>query len=95
MAGTYLWIVSLMFLGAWLLLWRKKRKFDRQSENGIETFSSYSEKVKADVFDALLLWAGYASFIASVFMLVTIDNTELGWLVIFIMVFLLIKKKHQ
>jgi hypothetical protein len=73
MAAEYLWVVLLMFFGAWLLYWRKKRKFDRLNKHGIEKFGSYLEKAKADAFDALLLWLGYASLISAVIALLMIS----------------------
>jgi hypothetical protein len=69
MTGNILWVVLLMFFGALLLYWRKKRKFDRLNKHGIEVFGSYLEKAKADVFNYLLLWVGYASLISSIVML--------------------------
>jgi len=73
MIGSYLWVVSLMFFGAGLLYWRKKRKFDRKNRQGVEIFGSYFEKVKADAFNTLLLWVGNASLISSVFVLLMVN----------------------
>ncbi|MGV7235643.1 MAG: hypothetical protein ACQ9ET_05220 [Nitrosomonadaceae bacterium] len=69
MAGEYLWVVLLMVFGAWLLYWRKKRKYDRLNDHGIEEFGSYLEKVRADAFNTLLLWVGCVCLIAAVIML--------------------------
>lgn len=95
MAGAYLWIVSLMFFGAWLLYCRKKRKFNRLNEFGIEVFDSYPDKVKADTFDTLLLWVGAASLISSVFMLMMADYTAMGWLTFFIVAVFLIRRSRN
>ena len=95
MAGTYLLIASLLFLGAWLLCWRKKRKFDRLNELGIEVFGSYPEKAKADAFDTLLLWTGYVSFISGVIVLMSISYTALGWLVFSILVFMVVRRSRH
>jgi hypothetical protein len=95
MTSTYLWIASLMFFGAWLLYWRKKRKFDRLNEHGIEEFGSYREKIKADAFDTLLLWAGCISLISGVFVLIATDYTVLGWLVFAIFAFMLIRSNRR
>ena len=73
MIGNYLWFVLLMLFGAWLLYWRKKRKFDRLNEQGIEIFRSYPKKVKAVAFDTLLLWMGCVSIIGAVIVLGRID----------------------
>ena len=73
MVGSYLWVTSLIFFGAGLLYWRKKRKFDRLNKQGIEVFGSYLEKFKADAFDTSLLWVGNASLITSVIVLLMIS----------------------
>ena len=73
MVGTYLLVATFMFFGAWLLYWRKKRKFDRLNAHGIEKFESYRAKAKAEAFDTLLLLLGCASFISGVFMLMEIN----------------------
>ena len=73
MVGSYLWVASLMFFGARLLYWRKKRKFDRLNKQGIEVFGSYLEKAKADAFNTLLLWVGNMSLISSVIVLLLIS----------------------
>ena len=62
----YLWSVFLMFFGAWLLYWRKKRKSGRRNEQGVEVFASHLKKVKAEAFDTLLLWTGCVSLIGTV-----------------------------
>ena len=95
MIGVYLLIAASMFCGAWLLYWRKKRKFDRRNEHGIESFGSYQEKIKADTFDTLLLWAGYASFISGVFMLLGITYTSLGLLLVTILAIFMIRRRHK
>ena len=69
MTSAYLWFVLLMFFGALLLYWRKKRGFDRRNELGIEVFGSYPKKVRAIAFDTLLLWVGCVSLIGAVIML--------------------------
>ena len=66
MIGSYLWVASLMFFGAWLLYWRKKRKFDRLNKQGIEVFGSYFKKARADAFDTLLLWIGWVSVVCGI-----------------------------
>ena len=55
-----------MFFGVWLLYWRKKRKFDRTNEQGVEVFGSHLKKVKAEAFDTLLFWIGCGSLIGTV-----------------------------
>ncbi len=95
MTGAYLWIVSLMFFGAWLLYWRKKRKFDRLNEQGIEVFGSYPDKVKTDTFDTLLLWAGCVSFISGTIVLMAISYTALGWLIFSILAVMLIRRSRN
>ena len=78
------------------MYWRKKRKFNRLNEHGIEVFGSYPQKVKADVFDTLLLWVGCVSIISSVLMLMAISYTTLGWLAFSIFaVFLLIRRSRS
>ena len=73
---------------------RKKRKFDRLNEHGIEIFGSYLEKAKADTFDTFLLWAGYLSFLSGAFMLMGITYTALSWLVFAVLVFILISRSR-
>ena len=73
MIGNILWAVLLMLFGSWLLYWRKKRKFDRLNEHGIEIFISYPKKVKAVAFDTLLLWTGCVSVIGAIIVLGKID----------------------
>lgn len=93
MAVTYLGIVIFMLLGAWLLYWRKKRKFNRLNEHGIEVFGSYSKKVKAETFDTLLFWVGCVSVTLSVLMIVATSDAEFVWLALSILiVFLLLRR---
>ena len=95
MIGVYLMIAASMFCGAWLLYWRKKRKFDRRNEHGIESFGSYREKVKADAFDTLLLWAGYASFISGVLILLGISYTSLGLTLFILLIMVMVIRRHK
>lgn len=77
-----------------MLYWRKKRKFDRLNEHGIEIFGSYLEKAKADTFDTVLLWVGIATFVCGVFVLIGISNIALGWLVFAVLVIILISRNR-
>ena len=95
MIGVYLLIAASMLCGAWLLYWRNKRKFDRRNDHGIESFGSYQKKIKADAFDTLLLWAGYVSFMAGVFMLLGISYTSLGLLLLTILAIIMIRRRHK
>lgn len=96
MISSYLWMASLIIFGACLLYWRKKRKFDRTNEHGIEIFGSYLDKAKADTFDALLLWVGVVCFLGGVFLFVGIDITTLGWLIFALFIgFLLIGRTRN
>ena len=69
MIRTYLLIIFLLIVGTRLLYWRKKRKFDRLNEHGIERFNSYREKVAVDTFNTVLKWIGYASLIVGFFLI--------------------------
>ena len=69
MIRTYLLIIILLIVGTRLLYWRKKRKFDRLNEHGVERFGSYREKVAADTFNTVLQWIGYASLIVGFFLI--------------------------
>lgn len=73
MLGTYLWIIVLMTFGGWILYWRKKRKFDRTNEQGVEVFSSYRKKSITKIFDGVLLWVGCGAIIVSAFLIMTLD----------------------
>ena len=77
------------------MYWRKKRKFDRLNDHGIEKFGSYPEKTKAVAFDNLLLWVGYVSFISGVLVLMTISYTVLGGLVFAVLVVILIRRSRN
>lgn len=94
MGVTYLLIIILLLFGAWLLYCRKKRKFDRMNEHGVEVFGSFNEKAKAEVFDTLLIWAGYACFISGVLVLMGISYTVFGWLFFAIVAIYLIRNNH-
>jgi uncharacterized membrane protein YphA (DoxX/SURF4 family) len=92
MTVEYLWIAALMFFGVLLLYWRKKRKFDRVNEQGVEVFKSYPKKVRADAFDTLLLWAGYVSVICGVLVLMGIHQPVLGLVSLSVLLVLLMRK---
>jgi hypothetical protein len=71
--SKYLWIVVLMGCGAWALYWRKKRKFDRTNDKGIEIYPSYGKKMLGEAFDKLLLWIGYVCITVSVWLILSLD----------------------
>lgn len=83
-----------MLFRAWLLYWRKKRKFDRLNEYSIEVFGSYPDKAKSEALDSLLLWIGCASVTVSVFVLLSVSYTALGWLFFSILAVILIRRSR-
>ncbi len=101
MTDTYLWIIFLA-IGALLIFWRNKRKFDRKNQQGIEQFGSYFKKVKTKSLDKLLLWVGNTSIITGsglyIYMLIEsgdLGADGLGWMVVAFVVLSLIAKPFE
>jgi hypothetical protein len=51
-------ILTSTIVGSICLFWQGKRKFKRLNQLGIEQFSSFSHKLRATIFDTLLLGCG-------------------------------------
>lgn len=92
MIDTYLLVALSFSVGAVLLYWRKKRKFDRLNEHGIEAYTSYAEKVKTNATDTILLWVGCASIIGGTIILMLTNYSALGWVLFTIFTVFLITK---
>ncbi len=83
MSDIYGLSAALLLLGALLLLWRKKRKFERLNEHGIEVYSSFSKKLTGDGLDSLLLALGSASLAGGALLFIFFDQSIFSWLALF------------
>ena len=74
--------VALMAIGVLLALVKRKRKFDRTNEFGVERFSSYWSKLSLKIKDGLL--SGVAIlFLSSGLLTLAIQNQDTwGWIVV-------------
>jgi hypothetical protein len=58
MSDTDSLILGSLIIGSICLFWQGKRKFNRLNQLGIEQHSSFSHKIRATIFDTLLLGCG-------------------------------------
>lgn len=72
----------LLFIGAVLGLKRRKRKFDRTNEFGVERFESYGGKLRARLKDGLLGGSSITLIAAGILILALKYQDSWGWIVI-------------
>ena len=72
----------LLVIGAVLGLKRRKRKFDRTNEFGVERFESYGGKLRARLKDGLLGGSSIALLACGVLILAFRYQDSWGWIVI-------------
>lgn len=58
MTDIDLQILGFLVVGVPFLLWFSKRRFDRTDSSGTEHFSSYGHRIRARLFDSVLLGVG-------------------------------------
>jgi hypothetical protein len=75
--------VGMILLAAAGLLayWRRKRKFDRTNQYGIEQFPSYGRKVRARTAEGLLGFGSLVFFTAGILILAFRFEDSWGWVV--------------
>ena len=74
--------VAFAILGAILVLWRNKRKFDRTNEAGIERFASYADKLGATAGDLAIAALAFIVLTASVIGLAYAHLDTWGWIIL-------------
>ncbi len=76
-------VVGLALLSAsgLLVLWARKRRFDRTNEFGVERFSSYGGKVAAHTFDVLLQTGAMVCGLAGLLVLAFQFQDSWGWVI--------------
>ena len=74
--------IALLVIGFGLVLWKKKRKFDRTNTAGIEQFRSFGTKIGAILFDGIFGWMGLISLFAGVVILAIQFEDSWGWIVL-------------
>ena len=73
---------GLAVLGAILIYWRNKRKFDRTNSAGIEQFPGYSRKLGARLVDLILLALGLGTLTTGVLVVANEHLETWGWAVL-------------
>ena len=74
--------VGLVIAGVGLLLWRKKRKFDRTNRAGIEQFHSFGVKIRARLLDGVLTWLSLICLFSGLLSLSLQFESSWGWVVL-------------
>jgi hypothetical protein len=74
--------VVLVAIGAGLWFKRRKRKFDRTNEFGVERFRSYGGKLRSRFKDGFLGFASISLFAAGVLLLAFEHQDSWGWIVV-------------
>ena len=80
--GVDLMGVALVAIGAALGLKKRKRKFDRTNEFGVERFRSYGGKSRSRFKDGVLGFASISLFAAGVLLLAFEHQDSWGWIVV-------------
>ena len=80
--GVDLMGVALVAIGAALGLKKRKRKFDRTNEFGVERFRSYGGKLRSRFKDGFLGFASISLFAAGVLLLAFEHQDSWGWIVV-------------
>ena len=75
--GTFFLVV-----GGLLVLWRKKRIFDRTNEFGVERYSSFMRKLGAKTKDGLLGGASFVLLSSGLLILAFRYQDSWGWVVL-------------
>lgn len=74
------WTPTLIFIGIILLLWTKRREFRRTNQYGIQHYSSYWHKLRAEGVDAVLTGLGYLSMATGAGLFIFGDNSVASWI---------------
>ena len=80
--GTDLTGAALVAIGAGLWLKRRKRKFDRTNEFGVERFPSYGGKLRSRFKDGFLGFASVFGLAAGILILAFEHQDSWGWIVV-------------
>lgn len=80
--GVDLMGVALVAIGAALGLKKRKRKFDRTNEFGVERFRSYGGKLRSRLKDGFLGFTSISLFAAGVLVLAFEHQDSWGWIVV-------------
>ena len=80
--GVDLMGVALVAIGAALGLKKRKRKFDRTNEFGVERFRSYGGKLRSRFKDGFFGFASISLFAAGVLLLAFEHQDSWGWIVV-------------
>ena len=80
--GVDLMGVALVAIGAALGLKKRKRKFDRTNEFGVERFRSYGGKLRSRFKDGVFGFTSISLFAAGVLLLAFEHQDSWGWIVV-------------
>jgi hypothetical protein len=72
-----------LFIGLFLYVWLKKRKFDQCNQFGVEQFNNYSNKAYTKIINKMILWSYITSFIISFLIVSTIEPNILYTVLIY------------
>lgn len=74
--------IVMLVIGLVLVLWKKKRKFERTNSAGIEQFQSFGGKLTATAFDGVLSWLSLSSLFVGLLILAMQYSETWGWIVL-------------
>jgi len=74
--------IFLMAIGSGLILWKKRRKFERTNVFGVEQFHSFGGKLTAKVFDGFLSWFSVIFLFSGLLILAIQYADTWGWIVL-------------
>ena len=73
---------ALVVLGALLAFWKRKRKFERTNQFGVEQFPSYRRKLTATAMDRLVGFGSFGLLTAGILFLAFRYEDTWGWAVL-------------
>ena len=80
--GADLMGAALVAIGAGLWLKRRKRKFDRTNEFGVERFRSYGGKLRSRFKDGFLRFTSFFVLAGGILVLALEHQDSWGWIVV-------------
>lgn len=72
----------ILLIGGLLLIWKKKRVFDRTNQYGVEQFSSFWSKLTAKAKDQLIFVIAISLLFAGLLVLAFANESTWGWIVL-------------
>lgn len=80
--GDLLLGIGLLAIGATLLYMQRKRRFKRTNSFGVETFASYSSKLRVKVWDSILIGCSLLCLTVGSILVGLHYESSWGWIIL-------------